>query len=883
MEEKPLLIVSKKFIDGFCENEGEFCYISPYSSSNIIIQLRKDKDDLHFEIYKYIYDPLEPELKYINSFQQDSKVSTALTEIIKIWFLLPGKQKNKIFIISRKLNIWSCIIDSKGKFVSYKLLINKKGFSDFEHLLEDFFNTDFPYNIIPYFIKDQLIGLVIFSDDECLFVLNRKKPHEENLFSFPYDKEYTSEDNGNLYINLFSSENGISVIKSSIRIINHDFPFQIKKFEQAEIPIDLVVQKDCLYVIEKNQMKKYPYLNKVKGKKKCECKENIVLGWLSPIDCSENLLIEDNDNFFLKSTILNSMDYNLNLKNLAIHNESEFELTIDKESLILFKLANNNFGFIYDGKKFIFWSNLSYIRKFTHNKSNYLIKIHEIKPYDALESLKRMQDIGFDLELMAKMFEDAVPQIFKQRKRVKRKSYTREEDLFILDHIYEDLTISQIAEKINHPKSSVTTRFMNVYGTPSCDEHFQIEVSCEQCQENLIAWKNEVKEKILQKEYRIREYTDIELCELYSRKERSIRSRTLDLRSKITPEVHDNIIKFVGQIDCAGKSYRKLFLQSLRLFIGKKIEDNGIVNIKPSNLISMYFAIKPDMKLLRKLRRNYKRIVGKEPYFLSDKQTVFIKAINSLGKLFDINTIERIKPVFIEVLKNIDNPKIGTLPAVLYLLSKKKLTQKEISNCFNTTEVSLRSESRNIWNNHNLMQIIYDYKKTLSIEIKTNKQLENDEKLSLDIVNQKIKLFYSTFEYEKIPSIISNLQLQFKEKNYYIILKSIEKLSRVDDRNIVHSLVKFLIKNNCCNDKIFDNLVVLLGSEEDSIIQDILKLISFYKPEFKNYDVYKIIKNLSREQNIRILSYIQKNQLRISKHKSIKEYIQDTLSLFIEE
>lgn len=836
---------------------------------------------MSFGIYKYIFDPIEPELKYITHIDQNSFIKTAMTEEIILRFILPGNKKNEIIIITKEFNIWSCLIDSKSTLCSFRRLIYNLKLLNNEKDLEDIFYNTIPNNAFPYFINDRLIGLVIFIENECVFIFNRNEVQTDNIFIFSYDNEYISEDLGNLYINLFSIESGISVISTSEKIFRNEFPFNIKKFEQKEIPIDICVRNNCLFIFEPNQILKYPGFNKIKGKRTCKIEEKILLAWSDSLNSTENLLVEKNNQCLFKNAILTTTENDINLNDLTISNYSEIKLKLDKDILKITKLANKNLNIIYNKKTLLFWTNLSFFGKLKPNKSEILIKVYDFERYDALESLNIMQDSGFDLKSIAEIFDKALPQAFKSRIRTERKSYTKEEDLFILEHIYEDLTINQIAEKINHSRSSIYARFMNDYGTPSCDDHYQFEQSCIQCQESLKEWKEEVKQNILHKEYRIRKFADIELCELYSRKERLIRLQTLHLRTKISPEIYDNTIKFLAQIDCSGKSFKKLFLQCLRLILGKKIEEIGLTNVEPSNLVSIFCEIKPDFKYIRDLREHYKNIIGKEPYFFKNQELIYLTSINSISKVFDKSIVNLIKPLLIDILKNATNPKIGTIPAALYVFFRKQFTQNEIATIFNITEVTLRSEIKRITENPRLFKILENYEIQLnSIKFEPISRLKERETVNIKNSIENINKSLYSQDFDGISLFINSLEIKFLDENRTIILDIIKKLSKIQNKNIIHSLINFIIKYNCCNDEIFNNLIILISFDDKEVCNDILKLIYFYKPNLKGNNLYEILNSFSKEQNILILNYINRDRNRSLKYENIKEHIYKNFNKF---
>ena len=705
------LIISKKFVDSVFDTKEFLCYISPYSLNNIIIVPTKSEEKTKFEIYKYIFDPLEPELKFVLTLESNEIIRTTLMIDLKIFFIFPGRVKNEIFILTQDLEIWRSVIDLNKQLKNCELIIKIQNSSQLKYINE-LLNELTPDNIFLYFSNQKIIGIVIILGNECVFFLEKVLDEDEDIYTFTFEKFFLSEDNGNLYIILYSEKNGVSVINTTEKLARSQFPFHIKKFDQFNYPLDINIKNQCLYILQKKRLLKFPYLNKKKGSKKCEFSSNIIATWFNPTNSIQYIITREENQYSLKHVILTSAGIKFILRHNDEYDDILPLLKLSDNNFRIVKLKNAYFGFLYNESQIVSWSNIRLVPRTAYDGLSLKFKFHYREEHNALNSLRKLQGSGYDLNGIVKMFEDALPVGLKSRRSIRKKSYTCEDDLFILEHIYKDMTISQISESINHPRNSVSARFMNSYGTPSCDEHYQFKFMCIQCQQSLVKWKSEVREKIISKEYNVRVFTDMESDLSYSRKERYIRNQTLELRSKLTPEIYDGIVKFLSQIDCSGRSFQKLFVQCLRLFIGKYIEEIGFQNIKPSQLLSLFCDIKPDFKRLRYLRGEFMKVTGKNPFRLSGNEILFLHAVNSFSKIYNKST-EEFNNLFLDTLKLFKHPKVGTIPALIYTIFNKTFTQKEVSEAFGITEVTLRKEVRNIKDSKEYLDLIQIHKKLI--------------------------------------------------------------------------------------------------------------------------------------------------------------------------
>ena len=239
-----------------------------------------------------------------------------------------------------------------------------------------------------------------------------------------------------------------------------------------------------------------------------------------------------------------------------------------------------------------------------------------------------------------------------------------------------------------------------------------------------------------------------------------------------------------------------------------------------------------------------------------------------------------IRPYLLNLYKTLSKLVIkdGNLAAVLYIIStkiNKKFTQAELAENFQITEVTLRSRMKEIkefMNKREILEYIKDISQIVA-ENKTIKESVEKERYQLKILNITIKDLIYKRNYQKIVKLITEIEIIHLDENLSIISESLELISRIQDELIITVLIDFLIKFDYFDENIFNNLIKYLGSEDDSIIGKVLKLIYHYNPNLENADVYEIIETFSKEQNNSILNYIVASSFRMQKHNSLIEHI----------
>jgi len=92
-------IYSKRFTETFFNTENNLMLTSPYKSNNLVILLTSKEGEITTEIFKYIFDYTEPEIKFCISIQKNLEIQSSLRLNIPIEFLLTGRAKNELILV----------------------------------------------------------------------------------------------------------------------------------------------------------------------------------------------------------------------------------------------------------------------------------------------------------------------------------------------------------------------------------------------------------------------------------------------------------------------------------------------------------------------------------------------------------------------------------------------------------------------------------------------------------------------------------------------------------------------------------------------------------------------------------------------------------------
>ena len=865
---------------------------SPYKSNNLYIILTLKEDKTTSEIFKYIFDYTEPEIKFCLSIQKNQEIQSALHLNIPVEFLLPGRAKNELILVSKNGDIWNAFEQNNAIKLSKR--IGKIDFNQIEENSLDFFDIFDPIDIVAYFTKKT-------KDFACLVVKEKYRFYlllNTNLFSNVSDDNSILEfEDSTVFWNsiaenldLFSLNEtlGLAHISFPRNKINKEVPISITNLKRfIGNPKDICCINEALYIVTENHLHVYPNFKRYKTLNSLNLPFSPELIWFEPQYKRCKVIYEGgNLGDFVMSPTLSEISISI----ISIENVQKIK--IDEGSKIK-SLGSRQFGIIYGDSSCYIWVKREHISIL---KTHSLILSELKNPIpNALESLQKLKDLKlFNFDQMVSITEAGLPKsLLKVKKRIIR-FFTKEEDIFIIEHAYSDLTYSEIAIKLNRIPVTIYTHLKMSYGTPTCENHNTFQDSCTGCAEARNDWVNECKRIIEKKKYRKSIYEEGEISEFYYEEwVRKDRKRRLKKRSsffsKILPsQMYNDILDFIIDTDLLkGRSINTIFEQSIQIFIDDYLRD-CITKEKlvPNHLLEIYFRIQKDMKTLRLIIPPYRKLINPKYRPIGDFN-FFFKDLMNLRKLYSPDICNMIRPYLLNLFKLLSKLTIkeGKLAAILYIISKKinkRFTQAELAELFLITEVTLRTrvkEIKDLMNQGKLLKPIREISQIVA-ENKTIIESIEEERYQLKIFNRTIKDFIYKQEYQKIPQLITEIEINHLDENLSVISESLELVSRIQDDLIISVLIDFLVEFDYFNERIFNNLIKYLGSEDDSIISKVLKLIYHYNPNLESADVFEITETLTKEQNELILRYIKASPFRMKKHNSLKEHIQNFHELF---
>lgn len=880
-------IYSKKFTETFYKADDNLILTSPYKNSNLLLFLIFKDDEISTQVFKYIFDPIEPEIKFCEVITNNQELQSALQLKVPMEFLLPGHVKNELILVSKNGDVWNAF--EQGNSVKLSKRIGKIDFNQIEANSLSFFDIFDPIDIIAYFTKrtKDFACLIIKEIDRFYILLNTKlfsKVSSDNsIIEFEDSIAFWNSSAENLDLFSFNKMLGLAHINFPRNKINKEVPISITNLKKFDgIPKDICCINDALYVVTTNEFHIYPSFKKYKTLKSISLPFSSELIWFEPQ--YRRCKVVYNKGKFLDFVISPTLS-EITIKSISV--ETDRNIICNKDSKIKC-IGNNHFGVIYNGSECYIWTKKEHI---TTLKTHNLIILELRNPIpNALESLQRLKDLNLmDFSQMVSITEARLPKSLLKLKKRRIRFFTKKEDLFIIDHVYSDLTYLDMAKNLNRTPISIYTHLKMIYGTPTCEKHNKFQKSCKKCADDRIIWVKECKEIVEKKKYYKPTYEEGEVPEfdldefIRKDKKRRLRYRTSFFKNILSPELYNNILDFIIDTDLLkGRSINKIFEQSIQIFVDDHLR-NSIISGKmvPNHLLELYFGIKKDLKTLKNIYKPYKEKVNSKYSPIGDFN-FFFKDLMNLRKLYKEEICREIRPYLLDFNKDLSKIGIkdGYIAGLLYIIYKeinKGITQSKLGEIFRITEVTLRNRINDVGKLLNRKKSL-EYIKKISEIIRNNKtiqELKEEEKAIIINFNKNIKNYIFNQSFEKIPNLIDSLRVNYKEKHFPLISDSLELIARIENNSIISTLIDFLVENNYYNDEIFDNLIKFLGSEDDAIVNNIKEFIYFLKPELENADIYEIIDNLSKNQNISILTYIKANQLRSEKKKGLKDYIQD--------
>jgi len=885
-------IYSKKFTETFFKSENDIILTSPYRNNNIIIFLSIKDDMTTSQIFKYIFDPLEPEIKFSCEVQKNQELESALKLKVPIKLLLPGRIKNELIIISKNGDIWSAFVKENSINLSKRL--GRIDFGDTEEDSLDFFDLFDPIDIVAYFTKKtkDFACIVIKEQDRFYLLLNielfSELEPENSIIEFEDSLALWNSTAENLDLFSFNKTLGLANISFPRNKINKELPLSITNLKKFEgIPKDICCINDALYVVTQEEFHIYPSFKKYRTLTSLSLPFFPELIWFEP-QFKRCKVVCDGGN--LSDFIISPTLSEISTKNVSVANK---EKVYCYENSKIKCIGNKHFGVIYSGEQCYIWTKREHISTLkTHNIT--ILELHNPVP-DALKSLQRLKDLNLmDFDQMLSINEAGLPKSLLKLRRRRIRFFTKEDDLYIIKNAYFKLTYLEIARELKRGPISIYTHVKMIFGTPVCDSHNTFQKTCSKCSEARIIWEEECKETIKNIKYRKSSIEEDDLPEfdleeyIWKDKKRRLRNKTSFFKSFLSPELYNQILDFIIGTDLLkGRSLNKIFEQSIQIFIEDHLRNcnNSGKSVKNS-LLELYFGIKKDIKTLKLIYKPYKEKINSDYSPIGDL-TFFFKDIMNLRKLYDEEICRKLRPYLIDFNKDLSRigRKDGSIAGLLYLIYKQigmGVTQSKLAKTFLITEVTLRtriSEVNNLLNRLNSSEYIEKIANIIRNN-KTIQELKQGEKYLIEQFNTNIKNSFYRQTYENIPGLISSLKINYREDHLHLILKSLEDISIIEDHSITSALTSFLIDMDCCNDDIFNTIIRFLGSEDDLIVKDIQKLVYSYKPDLEDADIYKIIDSFSKNQNSSISSYIQSKQSRHEKRQILLNYIKKNHEIF---
>ncbi|MHA1230958.1 MAG: hypothetical protein ACTSPQ_09960 [Candidatus Helarchaeota archaeon] len=878
-------LLARRFAESLF-NKDCTIFTSPYIKNNVIILMEFQEEKIYFEIFKYVFDPKEPEILFCKEISSSQIIKSIMGFDIKIDFILPGKSLNEIVIFSQNGEVWKGNIRNNDLII--KECIGKIFLQENENIsVFDIFN---PIDLAVYFTKKtkDFACLVIKEKSNFFLALNillfSQINADNSILHFEDSVVFWNSASENLDLFSYNEDSGLAYINFPQNKINNPIPISIKNLKKINNkPIDVCCIDDTVYALDEENLYIFPNFKKYKTLKKIQFSLDFDLGWFEPQYERCNLIFRNTLYNFIITPIMDNIilnkikiEYN-NMSSEDFFVDKEFQLnTLGNKQICILTKQNSSFAIIKP--------------KYIDNSRDSYITIFKFKSQipDAIESLQKLKELNLiNLDYLSIITREKLPKGLISLNRRIRRPYTREEDIFIIENAYLNLSINDIAKELKRNPTSIYLHIKTNFGTPFCEQHSSFQRDCKDCINTRKKWVEESRAIIQKKEYHVivedyKSYGEIDFEGYVKRcKKRVIRKKTSLFKNILSSDLYERIIDFIVDADLArGRSIIKLFEQSILLFLDDYLRNLDILKLDISpELLKLYFNIKPDMKLLRHLILKYKEIINKEYYSLGDLK-FFYKDLLILQKLYEPNVIRNVIPyiyIFYNALRKHakKNVKEAYFPGMLYIFSKynnRTITQKQLSELSGITEVTIRSRVKELEilvQNKHFSNILGKIREFICKNLTIQESIEQ-EKEKLQNYSHKINRLIELKDIYKIIDILKELGIKWVEKTSYIIIPSLEKLSTIEDNSLIETIINFLIKNNIKNEIIFDNYIKYIISENSKIV---LKMIYYFYPEFEGLDLFSILKNLKINHKQKILEYIKESEERTKRFQSLMNLI----------
>lgn len=283
--------------------------------------------------------------------------------------------------------------------------------------------------------------------------------------------------------------------------------------------------------------------------------------------------------------------------------------------------------------------------------------------------------------------------------RIRWIQYTKEMDLYLIDHLYEGMSFNQIGEHLHLSPQSIMVHINSFFDkSPKCNLHRIYYPRCESCASNLLLWKKHNLEKINNYNYNnensYQRYLQSVQNSNMKKKKKRIEERTIQFKEILSEEIYDNIIAFMCEHDlCWGRDVEILFKQIARLFINNYLKTLDFSQFIPFGLLKFFFSIHPITLLLNEII-----LVFTEKYIpISYPLLITLKDITKIHEYLSEDHIFQLFSSLLEFNNQYLNSLEGNCASILYLWSVSrncKIVQSKIINIFDIAERTLRTRSR---------------------------------------------------------------------------------------------------------------------------------------------------------------------------------------------
>ncbi len=892
-------IIARKFAESLFRTS---CTIltSPYKNNNLFVILDLNDSGSFLEIYRYIYDTTEPEIRFFKKIELGQELKSAMGAKIKVDFILPGKNINELIVFCQKGNVWKALIRA-GNQLTIRERIGKIVYEENKEDYFSIFDLFNPLDMVAYFTKitKEFACLVIKENNSFYLALNNllfsKVNIDNSIIEFEDSQAYWNSTANNLDIFSFNYNSGLSYIYFPKKRINQPIPLSIinlKKIEEK--PIDVCCIEDSIYSLDTTGLKIFPNFKKYKLLNLIPFQVEFDIGWFEPQFEICKILCDEG---FFDLIITPTMD-KIHLNKIKVEGKNITRYSFDSE-FIYKSLGNRQVSII--SKQ----ANCHALFKQEHVGSlkTHKVYLHEFRSPipDVKESLRKLEELELiDMEALVIATRAKLPKALISLNKRRRRSYSKEEDLYIINNAYGVLTMVAIGKELKRSPMSIYQRIKTGFGTPTCENHSSFDRNCSKCNLRKDEWKLESIKLIENKIYPIvrtdkSDIDDVDI-EIYLKQQKKSRFRrdTIYFRKILPSQLYEKIIDFIIDSNLTkGRSLRKLFEQSLLVFINDYLNNLNIDRVDmPFHLLELYFDIKPEFKWLKHVQEEYKKLINKDYHPLGDIKFLYKDAL-ILQKIYIKEVYEQIIPKLNSLYALLRKEtkqmlKEGFLAAIIYISLKntsRRKTQEEISTLSDVTEVTLRTrineiseylnydnEAHYIGHRTSSFRLLMDIQNHIQSNLTIQDLIIKREFILNQFIGRLEDLIVSN-KFESISEQIRSFKLQ-ENDDIELIMPTLQKISRIEMSSIIYYMINFLIKYDIKSEEIFNNYIKFIISENTSLRRKVRKYINYHNPDFEGLNLFSIIDIINIDQKKSIFKFLQGSLERAEKFQTIKNYIQ---------